>query len=81
MLRNLKIAWVAAGYDSQTEFAKDVKISRQSLSDKVNEKTDFTAKEVKRILDLLRSKGMVNANFDDVFLSDSPENGTLKKGA
>jgi len=81
MLRNLKSAIVAAGYDSMTDFAKDVKISRQALSSKINEKVDFTASEVKRTLILLRSKGISNADFDYIFLSDSPENGTIKKGA
>jgi DNA-binding XRE family transcriptional regulator len=77
MLRNLKTAWTAAGYDSLTDFAKDVGISRQAMSGKVNEKSDFTVQEARRVLSVLREKG-VPADFDHVFLSDSPENGTNK---
>lgn len=77
MLRNLKTAWTAAGYDSLTDFAKDVGISRQAMSGKVNEKSDFTAQEAKRVLKVLREKG-IPADFDHIFLSDSHENGTNK---
>lgn len=76
MLRNLKSAIITAGYDSIGQFAKDINLSRTSLSNKINENVDVTAKEVRRILTLLRSKGIDNAQFDYIFLSDCPENGT-----
>jgi DNA-binding XRE family transcriptional regulator len=76
MLRNLKSAIIIAGYNSIGQFAKDIGLSRTSLSNKINENVDVTAKEVRKILNLLRSKGIEKAQFDDIFLSDCPENGT-----
>jgi hypothetical protein len=75
MLRNLKVAYIQAGFNSISDFSKEIEIPRNSLSMKINEKVDFTATEARRILVLLRKKGVV-AEFDSIFLSDSPDNGT-----
>jgi DNA phosphorothioation-dependent restriction protein DptG len=78
VLRNLKAAITTAGYDSLGQFAKDINLSRTSISNKLNENVDFTAKEARKILVLLRSKSkdLDKISFDYIFLSDRPENGT-----
>jgi len=56
VLRNLKAAITVAGYNSQGQFAKDICVSRTTMSNIINENSeDFSAKIVRRILMILRA--------------------------
>ena len=82
MLRNLKATITVAGYDSLGQFANDIGVSRTTISNIINEKVkDYSANIVRNILLKLRGKVkdeecLKNINFDYIFLSDCPKNGT-----
>jgi DNA-binding XRE family transcriptional regulator len=82
VLRNLKAAITVAGYNSQGQFAKDVGVSRTTMSNIINEKIeDYSVKIARNILITLRSKAIDDEfikkiTFEYIFLSDCPENGT-----
>ena len=83
MLRNLKAAITVAGYDSQGQFAKDINVSRTTMSNIINENIEnYSAKIVRNILLTLRSKVkdedfLRNLTYDYIFLSDCPKNWTV----
>jgi DNA-binding XRE family transcriptional regulator len=82
VLRNLKAAITVAGYDSQGQFAKDISVSRTTMSNIINENVEnYSAKIVRKILLTLRAKVkdedfLKNLTYDYIFLSDCPKNRT-----